>query len=154
MKKTCYNCEYFHGCLGEGDSYYHIHDYCEKFNMVLEKDFEIEVNRFLDDHWVDMEEANPEHGGVYNDFETGEAGCWMFAEADEKTPDVIFEDRKRHNRLLAIKTIKHMLETNETYDKCEQMHVRVDDQYGGPGDEDYDWLVGLLARLEGEENEQ
>lgn len=50
MHKTCFNCCYFHGCLGEADSFYHIHNYCEKFNMTLDKDLESEVNSFLEDH--------------------------------------------------------------------------------------------------------
>ena len=155
------NCEHYHSCLAAVDDKYgyHIHDYCDKLNMVLKNSMESELNRFLDDHWKDKDDATKDTDirdtSVYDDFETGEAGCWMFEEAfTEKSADQYFIDNKRHNRILAIQTIKHMLATNRTYDKWEKDYDTVSDKYGGPGDEDYDWLVGFLARLEGEENER
>ena len=51
MKKTCFNCKHFHGCLAEtSTSQYHIHDYCEIFKTILPFDMNTEVNKFLDKH--------------------------------------------------------------------------------------------------------
>ena len=159
MIKTCFNCYHFHSCLAAVDNTfgYHIHDYCDKLNMVLKQNMESEVNKFLEDHWQDKEDATKDTDIkdtiVYDDFETGDAGCWMFEENYEKTGDQYFLDNKRHNRILAIQTIKHMLATDRTYNKWEEGYDTIYERYGEPGDEDYDWLIGLLARLEGEEND-
>ena len=151
IKKTCMNCWHFHGCLSEEEpSYYHIHDYCDKLNMVLNKNMESEVNAFLDDHWQDKEDACKKVGiedtCVNDDFETGEAYCWMFAEAI--TPTTIdLEANRKANRDLAIVTLEHILETGKTYDKWDQGYTSITDKYD---EEDITWLKNLLNRLKEE----
>ena len=150
MKKTCFNCAYFHGCLSEEEpSQYHIHNYCEKFNRVLDKDLESEVNSFLEDNWNTMCKACPENIGVSDDFETGEAYCWMFNEADKAFwPDEKYEENKKHNRELAIKTLEYMFKEQEVYDEFENAFVALTDYYS---ETEINCLKELLARLK-EEN--
>ena len=97
MKKTCFNCKYFHGCLAEASpSQYHIHDYCEIFKTVLPFDMNSEVNHFLDDHWHTMHKASINcDSGINDDLETGEASCYLYKEADKEFwPDERFEANK------------------------------------------------------------
>ena len=152
MKKTCFNCAYFHGCLSEEEpSQYHIHNYCEKFNMVLMKDLESEVNSFIDDHWNTLNKACPDYFCVSDDFETGEAQCWMFAETTDNSfwPDEKYEANKKHNRELAIKTLEYMFEKNEVWDEFDETTwYRLDDYYD---DSEINYLKDLLERLK-EEN--
>ena len=149
MKKTCYNCVHYHGCLSEeSPSQYHIHDYCDKFNMVLMNNFESEVNHFLDLHWRTMHEATADSNySVNDDFETGEAVCWMFDETANEPfwPDERFESNKKHNRELAIKTLEYMFDKDEVWDEFgEYAHYKLDDYYD---EDEISYYRDLLKRL-------
>jgi len=151
MKKTCFNCVHFHGCLAEEDpSQYHIHNYCEKFNMVLPHDLESEVNRFLESNWKTMCKASIDCDyGVNDDFETGEAGCWMFDEASKPFwSDEKFEENKKHNIELAIKTLEYMFEKGEVIDDYEGDIYLLDDYYN---EDEQKYFRDLLIKLK-EEN--
>ena len=150
MKKTCFNCCHFHGCLSEEEpSYYHIHNYCEKFNMVLPHDLESEVNCFLEQNWKTMEKATADYScGVNDDFETGEAGCWMFDEADKPFwPDEKFEENRKQNKELAIKTLEYMFDNWEVIDDYEGDIYKLDDYYD---EEEIAHFRDLLTRLKEE----
>ena len=119
MHKTCYNCAYYHDCLSEKDSYYHIHDYCEKFNQVMTHNLESKVNSFLDDHWATLGKAiSMNDGGVNDDFETGEAICWMFYPINNpEWSDEWYKENKAHNRSLAIRVLEYMFERDRVWDE-------------------------------------
>ena len=147
MKKTCFNCSHFHGCLAEEyPSQYHIHNYCDKFNMVLPHDLESEVNRFLESNWQTMEKACPENLGVSDDFETGEAVCWMFDEADKPFwPNEKYIENRTKNKELAIKTLEYMFEKDEVWDEFDEYTwYKLDDYFD---DKELDYLRDLLNRL-------
>ncbi len=151
MIKTCMNCEHYHSCLAAVDDKYgyHIHDYCDKLNMVLQKTNEIEVNKFLIEHWADLKEVMSRNDGVFDDLETGEAGCWMFEEADTKAADEWFLSNRHHNRVLAIKTLEYMFTADKVYDTSDSSTwYKLDDYYE---DEEIEYLKNFLDRLKGEE---
>ena len=103
MKKTCFNCKYFHSCLTEEDpSQYHIHNYCEVFEKILPFNMDSEVNKFLENHWRTMCKASIGCDyGVNDDLETGEAYCWLFTESDKEFwPDEKFNANRKQNRIL------------------------------------------------------
>ena len=115
MKKTCYNCAYFHSTLNERDEsdFYHVHEYCESWNCCLQKDMESEVNAFLKEFWGDLDWGDADC--VSNDFETGEACCWRYRASSRKTPpfsDDFFERNKERNKQLALRSLNKLIETN------------------------------------------
>lgn len=153
MHKTCYNCIHYHGCLSEEDpSQYHIHDYCDKFNMILMHDMESEVNSFLDDHWHTMCKATIGCSyGVNDDFETGEAVCWMYEETSNKPfwTDEKYKENKKHNLELAIKTLEYMFNEDKVWDEFEDgTWYKLEDYYD---EDEINQLKDLLNRLK-EEN--
>jgi len=152
MKKTCFNCKYFHGCLAEEDpSQYHIHNYCEIFKTILPFDMDSEVNKFLKDHWLTMCKASIDCDyGVNDDLETGEASCYLYEDADKEFwPDESFEANKKQNRILAIKTLEYMFEKDEVWDEFDETTwYKLDDYFE---DEELDYLRNLLERLKNEQ---
>ena len=148
MKKTCFNCRYFHGCLAEEDpSQYHIHNYCEIFKTILPFDMDSEVNKFLDSHWTTMCKASIGFDyGVNDDLETGEASSYLFEEADKPFwPDEKFEANKKHNRELAIKTLEYMFEKDEVWDEFDEYTwYKLDDYYE---EDEIAYYRDLLERL-------
>ena len=152
MKKTCFNCRYFHGCLAEEEpSQYHIHNYCDIFKTVLPFDMDSEVNHFLEDHWHTMCKASIGCDyGVNDDLETGEASCYLYEDADKEFwPDERFEANKKQNRILAIKTLEYMFEKDEVWDEFDETTwYKLDDYFE---DEELKYLKDLLNRLK-EEN--
>ena len=151
MLKTCYNCCHYHGCLSEANpSQYHIHDYCDKFNMALKQDMESEVNHFLDDHWNTLNKAvHFCDYGVFDDFETGDAFCWMFEETSRQTEsDEWYKENKAHNRELAIKTLEYMFEKDEVWDEFDDTTwYKLTDYFD---EDEIKYLKDLLNRLKGE----
>ena len=128
MKKTCFNCKYFHGCLAEEEpSQYHIHNYCEIFKSILPFDMDSEVNHFLESHWPTMSKASIEcDSGVNDDLETGEANCYLYKAADKEFwPDERFEANKKQNRELAIKTLEYM-RSHEKFKEIPVMFLTAD----------------------------
>lgn len=116
--------------------------------MCLEKDTETEVNAFLVDHWQTMCKACPENLGVSDDFETGEAACWMFDEADKPFwPDDRYEKNRAKNKDLAIKTLEYMFEKQEVYDELERTWTVLTEYYS---EKELDYLRDLLKRLKNE----
>jgi len=151
MKKTCFNCSHFHGCLAEEDpSQYHIHNYCDVFEKILPFDMDSEVNHFLESYWTTMCKAsiNCDYG-VNDDYETGEAFCWLFKEADKPFwPDERFKENREHNKELAIKTLEYMFEKDEVWDEFDEYTWHKLDDYFD--DEELDYLRDLLKRLKNE----
>jgi len=154
MKKTCYNCRYFHGCLSEEPpSYFHIHNYCTKFNQTLDRDLESEITAFLEEYWYTARKACP--GIVLNDdFETGEACCWMFKEKFKEInapdwPDEKFEENRKYNINNAIKTLEYMFEKDEVWDPNDSYTwYKLDDYFE---DDEIVYLKDLLTRLKAED---
>ena len=148
MKKTCFNCKYFHGCLAEEDpSQYHIHNYCDVFKIILPFDMDSEVNKFLEDHWHTMSKASIGCDyGVNDDLETGEAGCYLYKAADKEFwPDERFEANKKQNRELAIKTLEYMFEKDEVLDEFDECTWhKLDDYYD---EDEIAYYRDLLKRL-------
>lgn len=148
MKKTCFNCKHFHGCLAEADpSQYHIHDYCEIFKTILPFDMNTEVNKFLDKHWATMYKASIGCGyEVYDDKETGEANCYQYKDADKEFwPDERFEFNKKHNVELAIKTLEYMFEKDEVCDEFDKdVWHKLADYYN---EDEISYYRDLLKRL-------
>lgn len=110
MKKTCINCTHFHSCLGESESFYHIHDYCDAWDRTITAPVNAEVNEFIDD-FHSMAES-----GYYDDHETGLSGCYRFSEkekADEFLTDEKMKSNFEYNRQLAITIIETILRTGE-----------------------------------------
>lgn len=153
MKKTCFNCRYFHHCLSEDPpSQYHVHGYCEKFNQVLKQNFESEVNSFLKNSWYTMTKATPNlNYGVSDDFETSEAMCWMFSGRETPYwPDEKFDENKKHNEELAIQTLEYMFETKQVVDDIQYEYFSeppmcpIDVYYS---EEEINQLKELLSKL-------
>ena len=148
MKKTCFNCKHFHGCLAEADlSQYHIHNYCEIFKTVLPFDMNSEVNHFLDDHWHTMYKASINcDSGINDDLETGEASCYLYKEADKELwSDEKFETNKKHNIELAIKTLEYMFEKDKVCDEFDEgTWYKLADYYD---EDEISYYRDLLKRL-------
>ena len=148
MKKTCFNCKYFHGCLAEEEpSQYHIHNYCEIFKSILPFDMNSEVNYFLESHWTTMSKASIDcDSGVNDDLETGEASCYLYKAADKEFwPDERFEANKQQNRELAIKTLEYMFEKDEVCDEFDEHTLhKLDDYYN---EDEIAYYRDLLKRL-------
>ena len=101
------------------------------------------------EQWDVMARANIGHNySVNDDFETGEARCWMFAEADEPLwPDERYEENLRHNKELAIRTLEFMFEEDIAYDKLAREWVKLDDCYD---EKELAYFRGLLKRIKSE----
>ena len=115
-------------------------------------DMESEVNSFLDDHWHTMCKATVGCSyGINNDFETGDAFCWMFEETSKPDkPDEWYKENKTHNKELAIKTLEYMFEKDEVWDEFEDgTWYKLTDYYD---EDEIKYLKDLLNRLKGENN--
>lgn len=81
MKKTCMNCDRFHGCLeSSSKDGYHVHYFCDRWNKVLEHDLS-EIFQLLteaDMLGIDVSDIYP----IWDDLETGMAECYLFEEGD------------------------------------------------------------------------
>lgn len=104
MLKTCMNCSHYHGCLGcEG---YHIHNFCDKWNVVLKHDHS-ELHRLLDlavEEGIDVSEFYP----LWDDLESGIAECHLFVPTSNPAfDDKWFEDHRREylEKLAKIKAL-------------------------------------------------
>lgn len=109
MHKCCANCASFHCCLGEYDSQYHIHDYCDEWDRTNMGPMRSLINNFLNDFYAEGEI-------LYDDNETGESYCYLFI------PGVDCQDERlercfNHNKTLALNTIDKILETQIFKDK-------------------------------------
>ena len=86
-KACCLNCEYYHPCLGEADSFYHLHDFCGVWEISNPYLYKHPLNSFLETHYLDVEEANGVFC-VWDDVECGLASCYMFKKADDNKLEV------------------------------------------------------------------
>ena len=85
MKKTCFNCKNFSSILCDPDENYHIHYWCRHWNVCL-------------DHACNLADQYEYKGPYYDDFETGDAFCYMFAEREmPQFDDEWFEKNKQEN---------------------------------------------------------
>lgn len=116
---------------------------------MLCKDLKSEINVFLNEHWDEMCRARIGKDYFINDdFETGEAYCWMFAEAAKPCwLDEEFEKNRKHNLELAIDTLEFMLKKDIAYDKFDRKWVRLDECYD---EKELAYFKSLLERLKGE----
>lgn len=98
MKKTCMNCENYHGCMtDDSDSGYHFHNYCSQWNIILKAD-ESEIFQLLglaDELGINISDLFP----IWDDIESGIAECYMFTETSRSDPidDSVFESRHQAN---------------------------------------------------------
>ena len=95
---------------GESDSFFHIHDYCEKWDKTNTSPMRSTLNNFLEDYWTDGCKARPDITGVCDDIETGLAGCYLF-EANDKSEDDDLMKNFKANKELAISTIEYIFAT-------------------------------------------
>lgn len=86
MKKTCFNCKYYHGELCDPEKPdYHMHNWCGYWNAFIPQYGK--TDKF--DYQVPY----------YDDLETGEAFCWMFEAKDAPAfEDEWFERNAHENR--------------------------------------------------------
>ena len=84
MKKTCMNCKYYYSTLSDGESFFHIHDWCDQWKTQLKAYAHADM---------------VEHDYPYNsDLETGEAYCYMFEPADKPAyPDEWYDANRAEN---------------------------------------------------------
>ena len=141
MRKTCQNCIHYHSCLSEeGRTYFHIHNYCDKYKVTLGLLMKHRLTSFLNTYWLDMCEANSNNDCVYDDIECGLASCYLFMAKDEEDNN----DREMilalsNNRKLALNTIDHILRQ-----KC----CHINDELVDIEDEDIDELLELRKEFE------
>ena len=88
MKRTCMNCRKYHAILSSDEGSFHIHNWCNQWNTVL--------NAYALADMMDYE-------CPYNsDLETGDAFCYMFEPVDvPRFPDEWFDKNKAENELNA-----------------------------------------------------
>ena len=126
MKHTCANCEYYHACLQEHNptSFYHIHDYCSRWNRVDTCPMRAALNEFLDSYSVDVSAATPDVNVVFDDIETGFAGCYLF-EPGDVDHDTKLRENFESNKKAAIATLDYILAVkhyhNELTDERESL---------------------------------
>ena len=113
MKKCCYNCIHFHGCLGEEESFYHIHDYCDAWDKTNTCSAFSLINSFLDDYCIEFDY-------ICDDNETGESCCYRFDEVekqDEKFNDIWLKGNFEHNKQIALKLVDKIILEAKCYNK-------------------------------------
>lgn len=153
MKKTCLNCRHFHGYLSEANSSYHVHNYCDRLNVSLSSNLTAEVGKFLRDYWYVVSETPSDFpsSALYDDFETGDAYCWLFEPADESDghalQDAAMDAHKDSNVELAIRVLEHMLTATDATEAAG----------GGPqplrychDEDELKYFITLLAKLKKE----
>lgn len=73
-KKTCSNCSYYHATIEDQKrKFWHLHDYCDFWERVIPSDYKLNQ---LVDKTEGMAIEHPEV--IWDDIETGQAGCWGF----------------------------------------------------------------------------
>lgn len=153
MKKTCLNCRHFHGCLSEANSSYHMHNYCDRLNVSLSSNLTAEVGRFLRDYWHVISEmpSDSPSSALYDDFETGDACCWLFEPTDESDggvlQDATMDANKDSNVELAIRVLEHMLTAVDTTEAADGEPQSL--RYCHDEDE-LKYFIKLLAKLKKE----
>lgn len=111
MKKTCRNCIHFHGCLGEEESFYHIHDYCDVLDRTFSCPMYSIINSFLEDYCTDFDFISDDH-------ETGESSCYRFDPIDtedEKFGDAWMKENFEHNKKLALDLLDKIITEGKCY---------------------------------------
>ena len=111
MKKTCRNCIHFHGCLGESDSFYHIHDYCDAWDRTNPCPMFSVINDFLDEYCIDFDH-------ICDDHETGESRCYCFSQVDkvdEQFGDTWMKENFEHNTILALNLLDKIISEEKCY---------------------------------------
>lgn len=73
MRKTCANCYYYHGTVGDlsPDKDWHFHDYCDLWKREIPS-------------YTIFDRRGCRAG--YDDIECGLAYCWAYEEADKEYP--------------------------------------------------------------------
>lgn len=147
MKKTCYNCEHFHGCLGEEGSRFHIHDYCDQLGQCISYDNAMSsevssvIHRYIDTYNKAYITARDT---VSDDLETGEAVCWMFKAKDTPFwPDEQFDLNRKRNRKIAYQILYYMFTTDRYYDEEGYPY----EFYQSTSEEEYESLKKLFDEL-------
>ncbi len=111
MKKTCINCVYYHGCLGEEENFYHIHDYCAAWDRTNTCPTYSLINSFLADY-------DTTGICIFDDNETGESGCYRFSpveKQDEKLNDDWMKKNFEHNKATALEVLDKIIREKKCY---------------------------------------
>lgn len=124
MKKTCMNCVYFHGCLSDEGSNYHIHNYCDQlgrsigniFKSPLNKDLEV-VSGFID------------YFPLCDDIETGDAYCYLFEATNPTYNEEYFKKNKETNRETLKKCINMLLSDSEVLNEEKDWYLSLKEKY-------------------------
>lgn len=125
MHKCCRNCIHYHGCLGEEESFYHIHDYCDKLDRTFMAPMNSVINNFLDDYCIEFDH-------LCDDHETGESYCYQFDQKDsqdESFNDNWMKENFEHNKKLAINLVDKIILEAKCYNNilCKEEELSVDD---------------------------
>ena len=118
MRKCCNNCIHFHPCLGEDESFYHIHDYCDVWDRTNTVPMYSLINSFLDDYFIDFDSIS--NGYINDDNETGESCCYRFEQIekqDKNFNDEWLKTNFEHNKDLALKLIDKIILEAKCYSR-------------------------------------
>lgn len=141
MKKCCNNCVHFHSCLGEEESFYHIHDYCDVWDRTNTAPMYSVINSFLDDYFVDFDASNVNY--INDDNETGESCCYRFdavEKQDEHFDDNWLKQNFDHNRDLALKLADKIILEGKCYNRILDKEEELDA-------EDLKYFRGLRKKI-------
>lgn len=122
MKKCCNNCVHFHSCLGEEESFYHIHDYCDIWDRTNTCPMYSAINSFLDDYCTEFDH-------ICDDNETGESCCYRFdpiEKQEENFDDSWLKKNFEHNKELAIKLLDKIILEGKCYNNILEKEEELD----------------------------
>jgi len=94
-----------------------------------------ELNSFLEDYWTDGCNAREDTTGVFDDIETGRAGCYLFEPAGKSEDDELKKNFES-NRTLALSTIDYIFATKH-------YHNPVTGELDSLEPEDIEYFMGL-----------
>ena len=126
MKKTCMNCAFFSGCLADESSGHHIHNFCFAWRTELTNLFKSEINT-ITNNLCDLT------GKVcmYDDVETGDAYCYLFAPTNPYNKNVYFDSNKKENIKTMLSCIDELLEdyVDDVSPLSREMLLELKDKY-------------------------
>lgn len=104
MKTTCMNCLYYHKCLDDSGSNYHIHDYCEQLGRSIGNIFKGPLNSNLE-----FLSNFTNYFPIYNDLEIGDAYCYLFEPSNPFISDDYFEANKEEDIKILLKCVDELI---------------------------------------------
>ena len=156
MKKTCMNCNHYHGCLAEEDTYYHIHDYCDAWKISNEHPEYSIISEFLKSGVYDVSKDELPDGltlEIYDDNETGEASCYRFNPINAPCwqSDSWYDYNFEHNKKLAIYILEKILRENrhivQVYDDKLEQYIEAYQELNNEEKEEYQVLLNVIKEL-------